>query len=119
MYESNKAVLFAANAAISKLDIEGFLSHCTEDVRWTMVGDETIEGKEAVRRWMEATYVEAPDFDARTLIAEGDLLAVLGEISVKTPGGATVRSSYCDVWRFRGGRMAELKAYVVESKDRS
>jgi len=116
MSEKNKTVLLEANAAISKLDFEGFLKFCTDDVKWTMVGEQTIEGKEAVRSWMKKTYVEAPDFDAKRLIAEGDWLAALGEISVKDKDGKVTRSSYCDVWRFRDGKMAELKAYVVEAK---
>ncbi|WP_307579895.1 nuclear transport factor 2 family protein [Variovorax paradoxus] len=116
MPEQNKTVLLKANAAISKLDFEGFLKFCTDDVKWTMVGEQTIDGKEAVRSWMKETYVEAPDFDAKTLIAEGDWLAALGEISIKDQDGSVTRSSYCDIWRFRDGKMAELKAYVVEAK---
>ena len=116
MPEQNKTVLLKANAAISKLDFEGFLKFCTDDVKWTTVGEQTIDGKEAVRSWMKETYVEAPDFDAKTLIAEGDWLAALGEISIKDQDGSVTRSSYCDIWRFRDGKMAELKAYVVEAK---
>jgi ketosteroid isomerase-like protein len=111
-----KAILLQANAAISRLDFEGFLKFCTDDVKWGMVGDQTIEGKEAVRGWMKETYVEAPEFDVSTLIAEGHLLVAIGEISVKDKHGNVTRSSYCDVWRFRDGKMAELKAYVVEEK---
>lgn len=114
MSESSKAVLLAANAAISKLDFEGFLDNCTDDVQWTMVGSPTIKGKEAVREWMKETYIEAPNFDVKTLIAEGNWVAALGEISLREKTGKISRSSYCDVWRLRDGRLAELRAYVVE-----
>jgi len=116
MSEQNKAVLLAANAAISNMDIEGFLAFVADDVRWTMVGDQTIEGKEAVRRWMKQTYVEAPDFNVKTLIAEGDFLAAMGEISVRDKDGNVTHSSYCDVWRLQDGKLAELSAYVVEAR---
>ena len=116
MSANYKAVLLQANAAISKLNFEGFLKFCTEDVKWGMVGNQTIEGKEAVRGWMKETYGEAPEFDVSSLIAEGDLLAAIGEISIKDKDGNVRRSSYCDVWRFRDGKLAELKAYVVEEK---
>jgi hypothetical protein len=46
MSETNKTVLLEANAAISKLDFEGFLKFCTDDVKWTMVGEQTIEGNQ-------------------------------------------------------------------------
>ncbi len=114
MSDKAKAVLRAANAAILKLDFDGFLEHCTDDVKWTMVGNQTIEGKEAVLVWMKQTYVEAPDFDVQTLISEGDWIAAVGQISVRDKSGDLTRSSYCDVWRLRGGRLAELKAYVVD-----
>jgi uncharacterized protein len=53
--ENNKAILKRANAAVVKGDYEGFLSHCTEDVQWIFVGDKTLIGKEAVRRYMNST----------------------------------------------------------------
>jgi uncharacterized protein len=110
----NKATLLEANAAISKLDLEGFLSFCAEDLKWTMVGAQAMEGKQTIRKWMRATYVVAPIFDVKTLVAEGDLLVALGDISVEDQKGNVTRSSYCDVWRFRDGLMAELQAYVVQ-----
>lgn len=115
MSERNKAALVAANAAISKGDNEGFLSFCTDDVVWTTVGESTLKGKEAVRQWMSTAYVEPPDFSVDRLIADGDVVAALGDITIRDDAGTPKRHAYCDVWRFRDGRMAELKAYVVET----
>jgi ketosteroid isomerase-like protein len=114
MSEKNKAVLNDANAAVARGDNEGFLSHCTEDVEWTFVGDQTLKGKEAVRQYMKAMYVEPPDFRVDHLIAEGDFVTALGEIAMKDGTGRLVRSAYCDVWRVRDGKLAELRAFVVE-----
>lgn len=114
MSEKNKAILKQANAAVVKGDYEGFLSHCTEDVEWTFVGDQTLKGKEAVRRYMNATYIEPPKFVVEILIAEGDFVTSVGEIDIKDGTGKTVHSAYCDVWRIRDGKLAELRAFVVE-----
>jgi ketosteroid isomerase-like protein len=114
MSKGNKAVLEAANTAISEGNIEGFLSFCTEDLEWTTVGEETIEGKNAVRQWMKAAYVEPPSFTVTDLVAEDDLVTAIGEITVKDEHGRLVRSAYCDVWRFRDGKMAGLRAFVVD-----
>ncbi len=116
MSENNKAILTQANAAVAKGDHEGFLSHCTEDVEWTFVGDRTLKGKEAVRRYMKATYIEPPTFAVAHLIAEDDFVTAVGEISIKDETGKWVHSAYCDVWRVRDGKLAELKAFVVEIK---
>jgi uncharacterized protein len=114
--QGNKAVLQEANAAISKGNIEGFLSFCAEEIEWTTVGGETIKGKEAVRQWMGTAYVEPPKFSLVNLIAEGDFLVALGDIIVKDKEGRAKNHSYCDVWRFRGGKMVELRAFVVEAQ---
>ena len=118
MSEDNKATLERANAAIVEGDTEGFLSFCADDITWTTVGDQTLEGKEAVRQWMATAYAEPPQFTAENMIAEGDFLAVYGDITVKDEAGTPTRSAYCDVWRFRDGKMVELRAYVVSTEAR-
>jgi ketosteroid isomerase-like protein len=115
MSEDNKTTLENANAAIAAGNTEGFLSFCADSIEWTTVGDKTLKGKEAVRQWMATMYVEPPSFTVTELIAEGDLVAALGEISVKDKDGKLTHDSYCDVWRFRDGKMVELKAFVIKS----
>ena len=115
MIEQNKAILQKGNAAISNGDYEGFLVHCTEDAEWIFVGDRTLRGKEAVRQWMTETYIEPPQNEVEALIAEGDFLTATGTITVKNKNGETEKSSYCDVWEFRDGKMAKLKAFVIKT----
>lgn len=108
--ENNKAILNEANAAITRGDNEGFLKHCSDDTEWIFVGDRTLRGKVAVREYMAATYLEPPKFTVHNLIAEGDFVTVIGEITLNN-----VHYIYCDVWRFRDGKMVELKAFVIET----
>jgi uncharacterized protein len=115
MTEQHKQTLQAANAAIMKGDYEGFLKFCTEDTQWTFVGDRILQGKEAVRQWMASTYKEPPQFEVHRMIAEGDYVIATGEISLKNEVGTAARHAYCDVWRFREGKMAELQAFVIEA----
>lgn len=115
MSESHQEILQKANAAILEGDYEGFLKFCTEDTQWTFVGDRTLKGKEAVRQWMAATYQEPPKFELHRMIAENDFVAALGEITLKDKAGRTARHAYCDVWRFRDGKMAGLQAFVIEA----
>jgi uncharacterized protein (TIGR02246 family) len=115
MSDTNKAVLRTANEAIARGDFEGFLACCTEDTEWTFVGDRTLMGKKAVRQWMAEAYREPPTFRVDRMIAEGDFVTALGEITLKDETGKTADHSYCDVWRFHEGRMAELHAFVIET----
>lgn len=112
---TNKAILEKANAAVTEGDNEGFLSFCTDDTEWTFVGDKTLRGKEAVRQYMATAYVEPPKFMVENLIAEGEFVTAFGKISMKNENGKTVDYAYCDVWRFRDGKMFELKAFVIET----
>ncbi|MBD2119325.1 nuclear transport factor 2 family protein [Trichocoleus sp. FACHB-262] len=116
MSENNKAILEAANAAIAQGNNEGFLSFCTDDTEWTFVGDRTLKGKAAVRQWMATEYVEPPLNIVANLIAEGDFVTALGDITLKDEDGKAAHYSYCDVWCFRGGKMVELKAFVIKTK---
>jgi len=115
MSEKNKTTLKKANAAISAGDHEGFLVHCTEDTKWEFVGEQTLKGKKAVRRWMKTAYVEPPRFKVARLIDGEDFVVALGEITLKNAAGRAARHSYCDVWRFRRGKLAELRAFVVKA----
>ncbi|NVM66878.1 ketosteroid isomerase-like protein [Mucilaginibacter sp. SG538B] len=112
----NKNVLLKANALVAEGNNEGFLSLCTEDIKWDFVGDKTLIGKEAVRAYMKEVYVKPPRFDVENLIAEGDFVTAIGKISTKDEDGKIIDYAYCDVWSFRDNKMAELKAFVIEIK---
>jgi ketosteroid isomerase-like protein len=111
---NNKVILKEANAAITKGDNEGFLSFCTDDTEWTFIGERTLRGKEAVRQYMSTAYQEPPKFEVENLLAEGEFVIATGQITMKDDNGKPVDYSYCDIWRFRDGKMAELKAFVIK-----
>ncbi len=109
-----KDILRAANAAIAAGDHEGFLAYCTDDTRWNFVGEQLLDGKDAVRRWMADAYKDGPPVvEIDDLIAEGDLLTAVGHVTTTDASGASTRAAYCDVWRFRDGKLAELRAFVI------
>ena len=115
MPQTNKDVLLAANAAIAGGDHEGFLRLCTDDTRWEFIGDRVLHGKEEVRRYMAQTYETPPKFDVADVVEQGELVVAVGEIEL-VEAGQTHRYGYCDVWRLREGKLAELRAYVVPLK---
>ncbi|MGV3460929.1 MAG: nuclear transport factor 2 family protein [Flavobacterium sp.] len=111
---TNIEILQAANAAVAAGDNEGFLHYCTDDVIWEFVSNKTLKGKELIRQYMTETYIEPPKFEVENLISEGDYVTAVGNISLKDGDGKTTHYSYCDVWRFSDGKMAELKAFVIK-----
>lgn len=113
MHTTCKEVLQLANTALLDGDFEGFLRFCTDDTVWNFVGDRTLEGKAAVRDYMHATYGGPPEFEIHQMIEEGDVLTAVGEITLQDETGAAIRYAACDIWRFRDGKMAELRAFVI------
>lgn len=113
MSSINKAILKKANDAVSEGDYEKFLSCCADDSVWTFVGDQTIKGKAAIRKYLNDAYLEPPRFDTADVFAEGELLTAIGKISLKQADGSWAEYQYCDVWRFRDGKMFELRAFVI------
>jgi hypothetical protein len=61
-----------------------------------MVGETTIQGKEAIRQWMADTYAKPPRFNVTHMMAEGDHVSALGEITIESKDGSTAMcSSVC------------------------
>ena len=115
MSQRNREVIQKVNDAFAKGDTEGFLSFCTDDVQWTMVGDETVKGKDAIRKWMNSMPAEPPAFTVDNVIAEGDFVVARGDMTMKDKDGTPGSYAFCDVYRFRGDKIAELNAFVVKT----
>ena len=114
MNANNKAVLEEANAFVAKGDYERFLTYCTDDTIWIFLGERILRGKESVRRYMTEVYLEPPVFDVEHAVAEGEYVTVIGKIRLKDKGGSTTDYDYCDIWKFRDGKLHELKAFVIK-----
>lgn len=108
-----KLILQKANACISAGDQEGFLNFCTSDTSWTFVGDRTLKGIDEVRAYMSEAYKVPPRFEVTLMIEEDNYLTAIGKISLMNEDSKWTEYQYCDVWRFENGKLAELKAFVV------
>lgn len=111
----NKEILEKANAALKKGNIEGFLSSCTEDTVWEFIGDKTLVGIHAVREYLNETYSDSTDFTIELMTEDDDYVMQMGEILLKDDKGEMTNYLACDVWKFREGKMAELKAFVIKN----
>lgn len=114
MKMKNTTILQTANEFVAKGDYESFLAYCTADTKWVFVGDRVLHGIEEVRAYMKEFYHEPPVFKLEKSIEEGNFVMVTGEIMLKNKAGEYEKFDYCDIWRFEDGKMAELKAFVIE-----
>ena len=117
MSENYKEIVNKANASFEENNLEGFLELCAEDIEWNMVGDKTSKGKDEIREWMSAMgNMEPPKITAENEIAEGEKVAAYGAMTMKNEKSEVVSYSYCDVYRFKDGKIAELSSFVVQNK---
>jgi ketosteroid isomerase-like protein len=115
MATSHKRTIEEANDAFAKNDIDAFLALCADDIVWTMVGDKTVTGKEAIRQWMASMPSEAPIFTVDQIIGDGDFVTAFGTMTMADQEGKPTPYDYCDVYRFRGDQIAEMRSFVMRT----
>jgi ketosteroid isomerase-like protein len=108
----NRKLIDRVNEAFSRGDVEAFLECCADDVRWTMVGEGTFEGKESIRRWLQSVESGLPRFGDMEVIEAGDRAVVSGEMTMEEDER---KYAFCDIYRLRDGRIIELRSFVVSA----
>jgi uncharacterized protein len=115
----NKEIVEKVNATFAEGGVEGFLSQCADDVVWTMVGSKTTKGKNAIREWLTSMDMEPPNFTVNKIIGEGDFVTAYGDMTMKDKDGKVVPYAYCDIYRFREGKIIELTSFVIKTEPKS
>jgi len=104
--------------AFDKNDTELVLSHFTDDIQWTMVGDQTFSGKNNIRDFF-ATH---PDMEMISstkdhMVIDGDTVVVDGEVNcVDKSNGVSHNMYYCDIYELENGKVKKMTSYCVNKK---
>ena len=109
-----KLVLRDLNVAFAAGNVAGILEHFIDDIRWQIVGEADLRGKEAVRAALEAMKdVATTELIIHSIITHGTEGAVNGVIATEQ-GGAV---AFCDVYRFAsasGKKIKSMMSYAIE-----
>ena len=84
-----------------------------------MVGKKTTKGKNAIREWLASMDTESPKFTVDNIIAEGDFVTAYGDMTMKAEDDKTVPYAYCDIYRFRDGKITELNSFLVKTETKA
>lgn len=102
--------------AFAKGDSKFILRSVTDDIRWNIVGDRVIEGKEDLAEALERMKEDqAVELSMHHIATHGKAGAVNGRTKLK--GGRT--RAFCDVYEFsnaKGTSVKEITSYVIELK---
>ena len=104
--------------AFSRHRFDEAIPYLADDVTWSLVGEERIDGREAVVAICDSTSAELRD----TTTVFTRFSTVLGQNSVvvdsvaeftDAAGGKSVVAS-CDLFHFGDGRLTEIRSYNIE-----
>ena len=116
MSQDLKEIVKKINDSFTQNNIEGFLEHSADNIVWRMAGDKSYTGKQSVRDFVsQMEGHEPPQFTTDILVAEGDTVVCSGEMTMKEKDGSTGNYSYCDIYTFKGDKVAELSSFVVKA----
>lgn len=105
------------NEAFAMYDIEYIIDNVTDDICWTIVGHQKVEGKEAF--WgalKEMVSDEKIELTIDKIITHGNVAALNGTIHKP---GMSKTYAFCDIYGFDGfknPRIKKLISYVIEIK---
>ena len=93
-------------------DLDGSLAYCTEDIVWDNVPLKPFEGKARVRQFLEkfSKGMSNARYDIRNHLESGDVVMLEG-VEMYDKGGQSVAVPYMALFRFRDGRIAEMRDY--------
>ncbi len=116
MKTKNQELLEQFNKAFARNDTEFVVSHVSENIKWTIVGDFTVEGKEAFTEALKSMEAEEPlELKIDKIITHGKDASVNGVM--KSKDGK--QYAFCDVYSFSGfknPKIKEMTSYAIEIK---
>ncbi len=116
MSDKYKEIVRQVDAAFGANNVEGFLELCAEDVKWEIIGDKTVAGKNAIRQFAASMGgMIPPKIENRRIIADGDSVAAHGTVTMTNETGENTAYDYCDIYRFQDDKIIELLSYVIKN----
>lgn len=114
MKTKNQKLLEDLNKAFARNDSEFIIEHVTNTIRWEIVGDKTVEGKEAFADTLKEMEADEPmKLTIHHIITHGKEASVNGEM--ETADGEVY--AFCDVYKFSGfknPKITELTSYAIQ-----
>lgn len=114
MKTKNQELLEKFNKAFAQNDTNFILRQVSENIKWTAIGDFSIEGKDAFQKTLESMTGDEPyELEVHKIITHGKDGAVNGIMRSKDGK----EYAFCDVYKFSGfkdPKISEMTSYVVE-----
>lgn len=117
MPTTHEEIIRNVNDAFNNNDMQAFLSYCTDDIRWNMIGSSSTQGKDAILKMMNEMPNMSPDITINDIFGSSDKAVCTGTFLMPKSTGEKEHYSFCDIYQFTNGKIAVMDSYVLPLKD--
>ena len=97
----------------AKGNLEFSARYLADDVKWNILGDSPIIGKEQVLEVSKMLQLESfPVITIKNIVAEGDYVVIESTGKATTKNGKLYNQTYCDVFKFHAEKLIEITTYL-------
>lgn len=117
---SIEKLLREINQAFAMVDTDFLVKHVTNDIKWTIVGDTVIKGKDAFIKSLEEMDGPGPGnmtLEVSDILISGKSAAVNGEIIAFPDTGKKKKYAFCDIYKIsdeKSPRIKEMISYLID-----
>jgi ketosteroid isomerase-like protein len=97
----------------AKGNIAAVEPYLADDVRWHVLGEETLAGRAAVIELTRMAQLQSfPKIAIKNVVCEGNFVVVESTGEALTKAGKPYNQTYCEVFRFEGTTIHEITTYL-------
>lgn len=109
----NKQLQKKISEEFAKGNLKFSEAYLANDIKWNILGDDTIVGKEQVLEVSKMLQLQSfPVIKIKNVVEEGDYVVIESTGEAKTKNGKPYNQTYCDVFRFNNEKLQEITTYL-------
>ncbi|MCM3759784.1 nuclear transport factor 2 family protein [Alkalihalobacillus oceani] len=101
--------------AFTSGNLSWIAEHVTEDIEWTVVGEPTVKGKQALLDGVSQMMAQPlEEHQLLRVVADQQIAVVEGTMEMEVEQGVKHAFSVCDLYDLEDGKVKALTTYVVD-----
>jgi uncharacterized protein len=113
MKKLSSQFLIKISEEFAKGNLEFSGAYLAEDIKWNIIGEKPIIGKDQVLEVSKMLQLESyPVITIKNIVAEGHCVVLESTGEAKTKKGKPYNQTYCDVFKFNEEKLIEITTYL-------
>lgn len=110
------------NEAFKYGDVDYIVHQLSDNVRWHLVGELVLQGKESVEKMLRPMQGEhIKEYRTKQMTVNGNRAIIEGVMSMPDKLGEEKQVAFCDIYTFEhadGGDVIDVTAYLIELSEK-